>query len=99
MWSTTYIHTLSGEDAVYRFIKETFDGQQALKESGGGVSSAQQVAEFEQLYRSKLAKAYPPNRSGVTLFPFTRFFLVARRVSVLEAEVAHARDERGMSMS
>ena len=30
MWSTTTVHCLSGDDAVYHFIKNTFDGRQAM---------------------------------------------------------------------
>ena len=84
MWSTTYVHVLEGDNAVFNFVKNTFDGRHALSESLAGVP-ADAAAAFEELYRAKVAAAYPPNRKGVTLYPFTRFFLVARRPSVLEA--------------
>lgn len=114
MWSTTYVHALSGEDAVFNFVKNTYDGQQALHQSfldgGRGPPDAdadaspsvaapadgqshkllatEQAAAFEELYRQKVSAAYPPCAAGdgksVTLYPFTRFFLVARRPTVLE---------------
>ena len=43
---------------------------------------------FSELYRQKALKAYPPLADGTTLLPFTRFFLVARRPSVLETMAA-----------
>lgn len=34
MWSTTTIHCLAGEDAVYHFMKNTYDGRQAMGMEG-----------------------------------------------------------------
>lgn len=90
MWNTSYVHTLRGEDAVFRFVRSTYDGHQALRQSRGredaddGIAAAAAQA-FEERYREKVGLAYPPGRAGVTLYPFSRFFLVARRPTVLEA--------------
>ena len=92
MWSTTYVHALTGEDAVYHFVRETFDGRRhsgawhgALREKFGDAKAE----AFEESYRQEVARAYPPLpvRTGgikTTLFPFSRFFLVARRPGLLE---------------
>jgi trans-aconitate 2-methyltransferase len=36
-------------------------------------------AAFEAAYGERVAKAYPKNASGQTLFPFRRLFIVAQR--------------------
>ena len=45
---------------------------------------------FEARYRERVASAYPKGVDGSTLFPFTRFFLVARRPSLLEVYSEYA---------
>jgi hypothetical protein len=41
--------------------------------------------------RERVARAYPVSRDGITtLFPFTRFFLVARRPSLLDVYSEYA---------
>ena len=84
MWSTTYVHCLEGEDAVFNFIRTTYDGRTALPSSLGG-EGEEAAKEFEDAYRQKIARAYPPSANGTTLFPFTRFFLVATRPDILSA--------------
>ena len=39
---------------------------------------------FEDAYRRRVADLYPPTSDGTTFFPFTRFFLVAKRPSLLD---------------
>ncbi len=34
---------------------------------------------FEEAYGARVAKAYPKNAAGQTLFPFRRLFMVAQR--------------------
>jgi trans-aconitate 2-methyltransferase len=36
-------------------------------------------AAFEAAYGERVAKAYPKNAAGQTLFPFRRLFMVAQR--------------------
>lgn len=72
IWETSYLHALTGDNAVFEWVKataltpylETLDGE--LRE--GFLSEA----------KSRLAAAYPPEPSGLTLFPFRRIFIVAR---------------------
>ncbi len=72
VWETTYLHLLSGPDAVFRWI------------SGTGARPALQSlddtrrAEFEAEYKSLLTEAYPPGPAG-TVLPFRRIFAVAQR--------------------
>jgi trans-aconitate 2-methyltransferase len=90
MWSSTYVHALAGDDAVYHFVRETFDGRRqagawdaALREKFGDA----EAEAFDEAYRQEVAKAYPPvHAAGIktTLYPFSRFFLVARRARLLE---------------
>ena len=44
-------------------------------EKHGGIDKA----AFEAAYGERVAKAYPPNPAGQTLFPFRRLFMVAQR--------------------
>ena len=71
-WETTYLHVLSGEDPVFRWI------------SGTGARPVLQAlnddlrAVFEAEYRARLRRAYPPQPFG-TVLPFRRIFVVAQR--------------------
>jgi trans-aconitate 2-methyltransferase len=90
MWSTTYVHALTGEDAVYHFVRETFDGRRQAGAWHGVLQEKLGYAKaeaFEEAYKQEVAKAYPPlNAGGVktTLYPFSRFFLVAKRPGLLD---------------
>lgn len=72
MWQTNYIQVLNGEDAVLRWM------------SGAGLRPYMAVldederVEFLEIYRNRLRAAYPVRRSGRTLYPFRRLFVVAR---------------------
>ena len=55
---------------------------------GGEESEA--AAAYTAAYRARLTAAYPKAADGSTLFPFTRFFLVARRPSLLEVYSEYA---------
>jgi len=74
MWTTTYYQFLEGEDPVPKFTKST--GLMPYLEALGGEKSAK-GSKFMKEYISSCAKAYPRRQDGKTLFPFTRFFLVA----------------------
>ena len=70
VWETTYLHVLTGVDAVYSWI------------SGTGARPVLQALPddlrdpFVEEYKSALRDAYPSEPWG-TLFPFTRVFAVA----------------------
>ncbi len=72
VWETTYLHVLSGENAVLEWVRGT-----ALRP----VLSALDPVDgrrFEQEYASLLRSAYPTTSSG-TVFPFRRIFAVGRK--------------------
>lgn len=75
VWSTAYLHALTGEDAVLEWMRGT-----ALRPyltaltNDPGLSAA-----FEDALGDALSRAFPTRPDGVTLLPFPRLFLVARR--------------------
>jgi trans-aconitate 2-methyltransferase len=73
VWETTYLHTLSGADPVIEWVKGT-----ALRPYLDALDRQEQEA-FLAEYRALVAKAYPAELDGRTLFPFRRVFVVARR--------------------
>jgi trans-aconitate 2-methyltransferase len=73
LWSTEYVQALTGENPVAEFTKGSFVGVWL------SALSAADAEAFEAEYREAIAAAYPKENDGVTLFPFSRFFLVAQR--------------------
>jgi trans-aconitate 2-methyltransferase len=75
IWSTTYLHVLTGENAALEWMKGTalrpyltaLAGDTALREA------------FLTALSSRLSEAFPQRRDGGTLLPFPRLFLVAQR--------------------
>lgn len=75
IWSTTYLHTLQGPDPVLEWLM------------GAGLrphlAALEAVPELRQAFLTALdaalSDAFPARPSGVTLLPFPRLFLVARR--------------------
>jgi len=72
IWETEYLHVLSGDDAVLSWV-----GGTALRPLVSALEPGER-AEFEQVYREKLRRAYPQRADGKTLLPFRRLFIVAR---------------------
>ena len=73
IWETRYLQILGGEDAVFRWTSGT-----ALRPYLAALDGTARAA-FEAEYRARMAKAYPRQPSGATLFPFKRLFVVATR--------------------
>jgi trans-aconitate 2-methyltransferase len=71
VWQTTYLHVLSGDDAVLEWVKGT-----ALRPVLSALDSDEQRAEFVETYARELRRAYPQDAWG-TVFPFRRTFAVA----------------------
>jgi len=73
IWSTEYLQALTGDNPVAEFTKGSFVGiwLSALPD--------EDARAFEAEYRQLIAAAYPKTSDGVTLFPFRRLFLIARR--------------------
>ena len=78
-WTTTYVQVLKGDDPVFRFVRET--GMQPVLAALG---DADAVDVFEAEYKRRAAEEYPKRKDGTTLFPFTRFFLIARRPGLMD---------------
>jgi len=73
VWETTYLHVLTGPDAVLQWARGT-----ALRPVLS-VLGADDAASMEAAYGAALAEAYPPDASGRTVLPFRRIFAVARK--------------------
>ncbi|MBX3455005.1 methyltransferase domain-containing protein [Ferrovibrio sp.] len=72
LWETDYIQVLSGENPVAEFTKGTWLKQFLDRLEG------EERAAFEADYRARVAKAYPREQDGRTLFPFKRLFILAQ---------------------
>ena len=72
VWETIYTQALSGEHPVADFVKGSW-----LKPFLDALDASERPA-FEQDYRARVARAYPPRADGTTLFPFRRLFIVAQ---------------------
>ena len=75
LWSTTYLHVLTGPDAVLEWMKGA-----ALRPYLAALErDAPMQAAFVSTLGAALSAAFPPQPDGATLLPFPRLFLVARR--------------------
>ena len=86
-WQTTYMMRLEGEEAVFDYVRSA--ALLPLLDALGGHESDAAV-DFEAAYRERLRGAYPAGPDGRTLYPFTRFFVVARRPSLLDVYSEYA---------
>lgn len=73
VWETEYLHALRGEDPVLVWVSGTglrpfLDRLEGTEREG-----------FAAAYAERLREAYPRRADGVTLLPFRRLFVVARR--------------------
>jgi trans-aconitate 2-methyltransferase len=73
IWETRYVQTLTGEDAVYRWMMGT-----GLRPFASALEGEEREA-FLSEYRKRVGAAYPMRASGVTLYPFQRLFCAARK--------------------
>jgi trans-aconitate 2-methyltransferase len=73
IWETTYFQILEGENPVAEWTKGT-----SLSPLLEALEGAERQA-FEATYRALVARAYPNDAAGKTLFPFRRLFIVAER--------------------
>ncbi|MDR3513506.1 MAG: methyltransferase domain-containing protein [Caulobacteraceae bacterium] len=74
IWSTTYLHVLEGEDPVVDWMMGT-----GLRPYLDALQDPATRAAFIDAYRDRMAELIPARADGVTLFPFPRLFIVARR--------------------
>jgi trans-aconitate 2-methyltransferase len=73
IWETEYLQVLEGENPVKEWTKGTWLTRYM------DVLDGPDRAAFEAAYGERVAKAYPRNAAGQTLFPFRRLFMVAQR--------------------
>lgn len=73
VWETIYQQPLTGKDPVAQFTAST-----GLRPFMEALDKAEGAA-FYETYARMLAEAYPTRADGITLFPFRRLFMVARR--------------------
>ena len=73
VWETTYQQVLTGKDPVAQYTAST-----GLRPYMQLLDKAEGEA-FYATYAKLLAEAYPTRPDGITLFPFRRLFIVARR--------------------
>ena len=76
MWSSTFVHSMQGENPVADFTAST--GLGPYVEALGGPTTKEGDA-FIQEYRKLIQKVYPKQKDGTTLFSMKRFFLVAQK--------------------
>ena len=74
IWSTVYLHVLQGSDPVVDWMRGT-----GLRPFLQALDGPEQEAAFLGAYRARLAELFPARADGVTLLPFPRLFIVARR--------------------
>ena len=74
IWTTTYIHVLSGDRPVLEWMKGT-----ALRPYLTALTDPALREAFLSALGERLSRTYPPLADGRTLLPFPRLFLVARR--------------------
>lgn len=73
VWETIYQQVLTGKDPVAQYTSST--GLRPFLEA----LAEPERTQFYETYARLIAEAYPTRPDGITLFPFRRLFIVARR--------------------
>jgi trans-aconitate 2-methyltransferase len=73
IWESIFQQVLTGKDPVAQYTSST--GLRPYLEA----LSPEEGKAFYECYAGMIAKAYPTRADGITLFPFRRMFIVARR--------------------
>ncbi len=74
IWTTRYLHVLTGDDPVVDWMLGT-----GLRPYLQALPDEAERGAFLDAYRARTRAAFPRRGDGVTLFPFPRLFMVARR--------------------
>lgn len=72
LWSTQYIHILAGPQEIVEWYRGT-----GLRPYLDALTAPADRESFLAQYQAAVAAAYPPQRDGKVLFPFSRIFLIA----------------------
>jgi trans-aconitate 2-methyltransferase len=72
IWETTYLHVLTGEDAVTEWAAGS-----SLRPFLDKLPP-EEARDFRAAYSAALRPHYPKRPDGTTLLPFRRFFIIAR---------------------
>lgn len=73
VWETIYQQVLTGKDPVAQYTSST--GLRPFLEA----LAPDEAKAFYETYAAMIAQAYPTRADGITLFPFRRLFIVARK--------------------
>lgn len=73
VWESIYQQVLTGKDPVAQYTSST--GLRPFLEA----LDEKERKDFYETYARMIAEAYPTRADGITLFPFRRLFIVARR--------------------
>ena len=73
IWTTEYLHFLDGDDPVFRWMSGT-----GLAPLHAERSKAKNARRSRRRCATRLARAYPAEADGRTLFPFRRLFVIAQ---------------------
>ena len=76
LWRTTYLQQLTGPSPVLEWIKGAY-----LRRYLAALPDPAEQEAFLSVLRQRLDRLHPADADGVTLFPFTRLFILARRVA------------------
>jgi len=74
IWTTTYLHALTGDDPVVDWMLGT-----GLRPYVDALTDDAERGAFLDAYRARLAPLFPRRPDGTTLLPFPRLFLLGRR--------------------
>lgn len=74
IWETMYVHVLDGNDPVAHWTRAT-----GLRPFLNRLADDAEREVFFGTYAKKLRAHYPKQADGMTLFPFQRLFMIARR--------------------
>ncbi len=72
IWTTEYLHTLTGDNPVYEWVKAT--GLRPILQA----LTDDELSAYVEKYKRRLCDAYPKRADGITLYPFPRLFILAR---------------------
>lgn len=73
VWETEYMQVLTGDNPIKEWTKGTW-----LRPLLDALEEPEQ-SEFETAYSELVAKAYPKQPNGTTIFPFKRLFIIATK--------------------